>query len=270
MSRASQIRRIACAALVLALCGCARTAGKPGADTPAAVAQAIAMADIPAGRFVMGTDEAAGFQNGHPAHPVSVPAFRLGRYDVTFDQYDAFARATGRALPGDEGWGRGERPVIHVDWSDIQAFIGWLNTAAGRHFRLPSEAEWEYAARGGTTTLYWWGDQPDPNMANTSANTGRDKWEFTSPVGAFPANTYGLYEVLGNVWQVVADCRHPSYNGAPADGSAWTAGDCDSRVVRGGFYGSIRRGMQVAARGAVGEHFDSMGVGFRVAENAGK
>jgi formylglycine-generating enzyme required for sulfatase activity len=236
------------------------------ADVAAALVQKIEMVDIPVGRFWMGTDGESGFQNGYPRHEVTIGAFRMGKYEVTFDQYDAFARATGRALPADEGWGRGDRPVIHVNWNDIHAFIDWLNQG-GRRFRLPSEAEWEYAARGGTTTLYWWGDEPDASHANASANTGADQWEFTAPVGRFPVNPFGLHDVLGNVWEIVADCRHPTYDGAPTDGRAWIDSDCDSRVVRGGYYGSIQRGMQVAARAAAGEHFDSMGLGFRLAED---
>jgi formylglycine-generating enzyme required for sulfatase activity len=240
---------------------------RPAADTPQAVAATLQMADIPAGHFIMGTKAEVGFQNGFPPHPVNVPAFKLDRYDITFDEYDAFARATGRDLPEDEGWGRGERPVIHVSWRDAQAFIAWLNAGTGRHFRLASESEWEYAARAGTTTLYYWGDNPDPNYANTQTNQGRDHFEYTAPVGSFPANPFGLYDMAGNVWQLTEDCRHPTYDGAPADGSAWVSGDCDSRTARGGSWGSISRGMQVAASAAAGEQFDGMDLGFRVAES---
>jgi formylglycine-generating enzyme required for sulfatase activity len=239
----------------------------PRADTPEAVASTLQMLDIPAGRFVMGTDPAVSFQNGFPAHAVQVSAFRLSRYDVTFDQFDAFARATHRELPIDEGWGRGERPVIHVSWRDAQAFIAWLNQGTGRRFRLPSEAEWEYAARAGTTTLYWWGNEPDPDKANTATNTGRDHYRYTSPVGAFPPNPWGLYDVSGNVWQFVEDCRHGSFEDAPVDARAWSGGPCDSHMVRGGGFGSIRRGMQVAARAAAGESWDSAEIGFRLAED---
>lgn len=193
--------------------------------------------------------------------------FRMARYDVTFDQYDAYARATHRPLPPDEGWGRGPRPVINVEWSDIQAFIAWLNQGTGRRFRLPSEAEWEYAARAGTRTAYWWGDEPDSNQANTATNGGRDVWHFSSPVGSFPANPFGLYDMHGDVWQFVADCRHLTYVQAPIDGSAWLDGDCDSRVVRGGYYGSLKLGMRSNSRGAAGERFHSMGLGFRLAES---
>jgi formylglycine-generating enzyme required for sulfatase activity len=268
------LRRLACAAgLALLAAGCeeSKPAGEPvldvTQDNPLAVARAIEMVDIHGGQFVMGVDEAVGFQNGYPRHTVNVMPFRMGKYEVTFAQYDAFARATGRPLPADEGWGRANRPAIHVSWTDAKAFADWLSTGSGRRFRLPSEAEWEYAARGGTTTLYWWGDKPDPNMANTAADQGRDTFPDTAPVGSFPANPVGLYDVLGNVWELVEDCRKPDYEGAPLDGSAWVDKDCDSRVVRGGTFGSVSRGMQVAARGAAGEHFDSAGMGFRLAED---
>lgn len=240
---------------------------RPATDSPRAVAATLSMAPIRSGEFVMGTEPSVSFQNGFPPHRVRIGAFLLARFDVTFDQYDAFARATHRALPPDEGWGRGERPVIHVSWRDAHAFIDWLSQGTGRRLRLPSEAEWEYAARGGTTTLYWWGDEPDPDKANTVTNTGRDHFRYTSPVGAFPANPFGLYDMSGNVWQFVEDCRHGSFEGAPADARAWVEGPCDSRVVRGGSYASIRRGMQVAARAAAGETFDSAELGFRVAED---
>jgi formylglycine-generating enzyme required for sulfatase activity len=235
--------------------------------TAAAVADSIVMIDIAAGEFVMGTEADAGFQNGYPPRPVSVPAFRIGRTEVTFAQYDAFAGATGRRLPPDEAWGRGERPVIHVDRADAAAFIDWLNAGTGRSFRLPTEAEWEYAARGGTTERYWWGDDVDHGLVNNSVDEGDDVWAFTAPVDRFPPNPFGLVDVLGNVWELVADCRYSSYEGAPIDGSARSGGACESRVVRGGSWGSTARGIEVAARAAAAETFESMDVGFRLAES---
>ena len=274
MSNPARARRwrCGCCSLALLLAACSHPLGPtpvaaPAADTPAAVAASMQMVDLPAGQFVMGTDPSVSFQNGFPAHRVRVSPFRIARYDVTFDQYDAFARATRRDLPVDEGWGRGARPVIHVSWNDAQAFITWLNERTGRHFRLPTEAEWEYAARGGTTTLYWWGNEPNPDMANTATNAGRDRFAYTSPVGTFPPNPFGLYDISGNVWQMTQDCRHGSYEGAPVDGRAWVDAPCDSRSVRGGGWAGIRRAMQVAARAAIGESFDSAELGFRLAES---
>lgn len=230
------------------------------------VAKTITMVDIPAGTFTMGTESNVGFQNGWPPQTVTVPAFRLSTTEITFAQYDAFAQATNLALPPDEGWGRDSRPVIHVSWADAQAFIAWLNDNTGRRFRLPSEAEWEYAARGGATTLYWWGDKVNHASVNNSVSKGNEQWEFTAPVGQLPANPFGLYDILGNVWELVADCRHANYEGAPNDGSAWMDGECNSHVLRGGSWGSTSRGVQAAARAAAGEHFASMDIGFRLAE----
>jgi formylglycine-generating enzyme required for sulfatase activity len=243
-----------------------------GAPSAAAldVAESIAMVDIPGGVFVMGTEAADGFQNGTPPHRVALRGFRMSRTEITFAQYDAYARETGRELPPDETWGRGRRPVIHVSWSEVQGFIDWLNAATGRRFRLPTEAEWEYAARGGTTSLYWWGDEVDHTLVNNSVDDGRDVWQYTAPVGEMPPNPYGLLDILGNVWELVADCRHPDYIDAPADGTARLDGDCDSRIARGGSWGSTSRGVQVAARGAAAESFSSMDLGFRLVESAGE
>jgi formylglycine-generating enzyme required for sulfatase activity len=259
---------LAAAAMLVASCTTNNfPAARSAADSPLAVAARIEMVNIPAGRFVMGTDPSVSFQNGFPRHGVNIAAFRMARNVVTFDEYDAFARATGRNLPTDEGWGRGNRPVINVSWRDAQAFVLWLNRGTRRQFRLPSEAEFEYAARAGATTLYWWGDEPDPDKANTAANVGRDQYPYTSPVGAFPPNAFGLHDMAGNIWQMTQDCRHGSYEGAPVDGSAWLDGPCTGRVVRGGGFGGIRRAMQTAARAAAGETFESAELGFRLAEN---
>lgn len=252
-------RRItAPAALVLACFGACR----PAASQSAAGPTAITLLALEGGAFIMGTTSIEG-QQGGPPHRVTIAPFKLAETDITFDQYDAFARATSRALPQDEGRGRGDRPVINVSWAEMQDYIAWLNARTGHHYRLPSEAEWEYAARGGTTTAYYWGDELDPKMANYAAS----KIEGPSPVKAFPPNPFGLYDMSGNVWQVVADCVHPTYDGAPADGSAWVGADCYARVVRGGSYGDIRFGITVAARGGIGETFRSMSVGFRLAED---
>jgi formylglycine-generating enzyme required for sulfatase activity/cytochrome c2 len=232
------------------------------------VARSIEMVEIPAGIFTMGTDPEVNFQNGFPPHRVTVESFLIATTEVTFDQYDSFADATGRERPPGETWGRGDRPVIHVDWSDVHAFIDWLNAATGRAFRLPTEAEWEYAARGGTTSLYWWGNEIDHRLVNNSVDAGTDAWEFTAPVGRFPNNPFGLLDVLGNVWEFVEDCRHSSYENAPSDQHARLDGDCDSRVVRGGSWGSTSRGVQVAARGAASESYAAMDLGFRLAEDA--
>lgn len=226
------------------------------------------MIDIPAGKFTMGAPPDADAQQGKPQHEVTVRAFRLGETPVTFAQYDAFARAAGRALPQDDGLGRGHMPVVNVDRADMLAYLGWLNgQEADGGYRLPSEAEWEYAARGGTTTPFYWGEDPSPDHANIRGIAGRDQWEFTSPVGSFPANPWGLFDMAGNVWEMTEDCRTGSYEGAPADGSPRVTEDCVSHITRGGDYSSARRGQRPTARTAAGNTFRSGSLGFRVAQD---
>jgi len=146
------------------------------------------------------------------------------RYEVTFEEYDRFADATGRDKPKDKGWGRGKRPVINVSWDDAKAYVDWLSEQTDESYGLPSEAQWEYAARAGTTTKYWWGNTAYHEYANygtekccAGLKTGKDKWKNTSPVGSFEPNPFGLYDMVGNVWEWVADPYHDNYNGAPKD-----------------------------------------------------
>jgi formylglycine-generating enzyme required for sulfatase activity len=236
-------------------------------ETVAAAIAGIAMIDLPASHFVMGADESQGFSAGSPPHVVRIRAFRMGKYEVTFDQYDAFARDTGRELPDDEGWGRGSRPVINVTWADTQAFIDWLKRKSKRRFRLPSEAEWEYAARGGTNTAFWWGDQLNPELVNADGINGKDQWLYTAPVGQFPPNPFGLYDVAGNVYERVADCWHTRYDKAPGDGGAWVGAPCYGRVIRGGSWDSFKRPLMSAGRSAMAEPVASESIGFRLAED---
>jgi formylglycine-generating enzyme required for sulfatase activity len=232
------------------------------------VADSIAMADLPGGKYVMGTNSVDEHeQQTYPARHVTIKPFRIAKTDVTFDQYDQYARKTGHLLPQDEGFGRGTRPVINLDRAEVDGFIAWLNAGTGRHFRLPSEAEWEYAARGGTTTPYFWGTAPSNDYANLASDGGRDHYLTTAPVASFLPNGFGLYDMVGNVWQRVEDCRHPTMEGAPVDGRPWLGAACDSRMMRGGWYGSFTRGSQVTTRTAVADEFRSMGVGFRLAED---
>jgi formylglycine-generating enzyme required for sulfatase activity len=187
------------------------------------------MVVIPAGEFLMGSpeDESERQANEGPQHPVVfAQSFAMGRYAVTFDEYDRFCEATGREKPGDQGWGRGRRPVINVSWEDTVAYCGWLSQETGAPYRLLSEAKWEYAARAGTKTAFWWGDEIDTTRANYNGEyTYRNgpKGEYrqkTVPVDAFEPNPFGLYQVHGNVWEWVQDAWHGSYEGAPTDGSA--------------------------------------------------
>ena len=195
-----------------------------------------------------------------------VAAFALSKYEVTFEEYDLFVAGTGGRRPSDNGWGRGHRPVIDVSWHDAADYAAWLSAETGKRYRLPSEAEWEYAARAGTTTAYAWGNERDGNRANCNGCGSRWDSEQTAPVGSFRANAWGLHDMHGNVWEWVEDCWHDSYRGAPRNGSAWTSGgDCGRRVLRGGAWGNTPGYLRSAYRGGDAAGLRVAYSGFRVA-----
>ena len=215
-------------------------------------------------------DLSGDLEGGEPVHRVTVPAFKLGKYEVTFAQWDACVAdgGCGGYRPYDIKYGRGNRPVINVSWDDAQLFIDWLNARTGGHYRLPTEAEWEYAARAGTTTRYSWGDDIGRNRANCHGNFCGDSYRNTAPVGSFPANAWGLHDMNGNVWEWVQDCWNGSYAGAPSDGSAWTSGDCSLRVLRGGSWRYSPRDLRSAYRFRQGSRSDRVrDRGFRLAQD---
>jgi formylglycine-generating enzyme required for sulfatase activity len=195
------------------------------------------MVVIPPGSFRMGSEDGA--DDEKPVHEVKiVKAFSIGKYEVTFEEYDQFAADTGRELPGDMGWGRGKRPVINVSWDDAVAYAQWLSKKVkvekGKDYRLPTEAEWEYAARAGTQTRYWWGDDAGKGQANCNGCGSQWDGKQTAQVGSFPVNPFGLHDTAGNVWEWAEDCYHENYKGVPADGAAWEEKNCGRRVIRGG------------------------------------
>jgi formylglycine-generating enzyme required for sulfatase activity len=219
------------------------------------------MVEIPAGSFRMGDLSGNGANDERPVHEVRFArSFFMGVHPVTFDEYDCFAQATGRKLPKDRGWGRGRRPVIYVSWDDAVAYCQWLSAQTGQTYRLPSEAEWEYACRAGTTTEYWWGDEIGHNNANCGGCG-------TTPVGSFAPNPWGLYDMHGNVWEWCADCWNNRYDDAPSDGSAWTNGNCEWWVLRGGSWSSSEQGVRAAYRGNITTSYRSRFHGFRVARD---
>lgn len=223
----------------------AAPAGKDCADCPEMIV-------VPAGSFMMGSPDT---ERGHSAHEAPLREvtfarpFAIGKYEVTYDEWDACVADGGCEDVPDEGWGRGRRPVLYVNFEMAVGYTRWLSDKTGQSYHLPSEAQWEYAARGGTATTWSWGD--DPTLACESGNVGDDalrrerpEWELhdcndgfartTAPVGSFKPNGFGLHDTAGNAWEWVQDCYNPDYAGAPADGSAWLTGDCVRRVVRGG------------------------------------
>ena len=230
---------------------------------------AAGMVEIPAGRFRMGDLNGGGdYYRERPVHRVTVPDFKMGKYEVTFTQWDACVAdgGCGGYRPSDAGWGRGNRPVINVSWGNAQRFIGWLNAKTGGNFRLPTEAEWEYAARAGSTTKYSWGNRIGSNRANCYEDCG-DRWKYTAPVGSFSANAWGLHDMHGNVREWVEDCHNDSYAGAPTDGRAWTSGHCYGGAVRGGSWNLDSRGLRSASRDWSPRSNRNYNQGFRLVQD---
>jgi formylglycine-generating enzyme required for sulfatase activity/serine/threonine protein kinase len=241
------------------------------ADLPVMVA-------IPAGSFSMGCQpgEKECSDDEKPAHRVQVAAFELGQTEVTFDQWDACVADGGcTEKPADQGWGRGRRPVINVSWDDAQQYVAWLSRQTGQSWRLPTEAEWEYAARAGTSTAFSTGNCITTAQANYDGNydyadcgakTGK-YLQKTQPVGSYPANRWNLYDMHGNVLEWVQDCYHDSYTGAPKDGSEWRGSCSESgrRVLRGGSWGNGPWVLRSANRNGLvtGDRLNDLG--FRVA-----
>ena len=260
------------------------------------------MVAVPAGKFLMGSpvSEPGRFDSEGPQHVVQIKAFAIGKFDVTSKQFLEFLAATGyQPKPCNKtlnlGWqyaGRGlayppseneppDWPAVCLDHKDALAYIAWLNaevkaahpTLANRAgpYRLPSEAEWEYAARAGTATSRWWGEAIGSGNAN--CNGCGSNWDnrVLAPVDAFRPNPFGLYGLLGNNWDWTQDCWHPSYVDAPSDGSAWMSGDCAKHVIRGGAWNNVPIFVRSASRNGAadsgGEYDYSSLAGFRVARD---
>ena len=227
------------------------------------------MISIPGGTFRMGDLSGDGDDDERPVHSVTVPVFSMGKYEVTFAQWDTCVAYGGCGVyrPDDEGWDRGNRPVINVSWDDAQSFIDWLNNKTGGIFRLPTEAEWEYAARAGNTTKYSWGDSIGHNRANCEGCGSRWDDDRTAPVGSFSANAWGLHEIHGNVREWVRDCWNDSYVGAPSDGRAWTSGDCSQRLFRSGSWYDLSEWVRSSSRAKNSRSSQFSNLGFRLARD---
>ena len=227
------------------------------------------MVVLGSGSYRMGS--ADGNERELPVHAVTIGApFALGKYEVTFEEWDACVRGggcpRGEGVAADRGWGRGRRPVIRVSWDDAQRYVRWLSGKTGKSYRLPSESEWEYAARSGTDTAYSWGDGIGRNRANCRGCGSRWDDKQTAPVGSFGSNGWGLHDMHGNVFEWVEDCWNVNYKGAPRDGSAWRSGECSVRVLRGGSWFSVPSNLRAAIRFWVTTGNRNNGVGFRVAQ----
>ncbi|WP_052761218.1 SUMF1/EgtB/PvdO family nonheme iron enzyme [Sedimenticola thiotaurini] len=219
---------------------------------------------IRGGSFMMGSPMSQLANEEQPVHEVTLKNFSIGRYEVTFRDYELFAAATDRPLPDDLGWGQGPRPVINVSWEDARAYTQWLSEQTGQRYRLPTEAEWEYAASAGTESPYWWGSELGTGNANCFNCGSRWDGSSTAPVGRFKPNPFGLYNTAGNVMEWVEDCYHSSYDGAPTDGSSWQEPGCTERVVRGGAFNKPGESLRVTRRGRHDPDARLLVVGFRV------
>ena len=204
------------------------------------------MVVVPSGEFTMGSNDTP---YEKPLHKVRIARpFAIGRREVTFDEWDqCFAALACKYKPSDHGWGRGNRPVIDVSWDDAKLFVAWLSQKTGRSYRLPSEAEWEYAARAGTNTPFWWGNTADKGHANCEG-CGAAATRQTLPTGSLRPNGFGLYDVSGNAAEWVEDCWNDTYRGVPNNGAPATTGMCMQHGLRGGSFASNASLIRSAAR----------------------
>jgi formylglycine-generating enzyme required for sulfatase activity/chromosome segregation ATPase/CRP-like cAMP-binding protein len=222
------------------------------------------MVELRAAEFHMGSGSGSPYFDERPRHVVQLRSFAISRHEVSFAEYDRFAEASGRALPEDMGWGQDAQPVINVSWDDARAYAEWLSGQTGQRYRLPTEAEWEYAARAGREERYWWGNEVGSGQANCHGCGSRWDSLRTAPVGSFAANPFGLHDMNGNVQEWVQDCYRDSYQGASGDGRAVEVTGCARRVVRGGGYASAPDSLRGAARNQLAPDSRLDHVGFRL------
>ena len=264
-------RRIA-AIVVAVMTACAPGAASAGSDGQSLPGEVFSdcpdcgeLVIVPSGEFEMGS---AVKPTEQPVHHVAIAKdFAIGRREVTFAEWDRCVASGGcKYSPPDRGWGRGDRPVTNVSWDDAQEFVAWISKTTGKSYRLPTEAEWEYAARGGATTPYWWGQDVGAGRAQCAECGDREPGK-TVPVGSFRPNAFGLYDTAGNAAEWIEDCWNASYRGAPGDGSAWSSGDCSLRVLRGGSFADKAAALRSSARFRYDEDVRYYANGFRVARD---
>ena len=219
---------------------------------------------LPAGSFEMGSPGSSRNADERPRHTVKVDRIAVSKYEVTFAEYEKFAAAAGRKIPDNLYLDKESHPVLFVTWDDAFYYTKWLSEQTGQKYRLPSEAEWEYAAGAGKTSPFWWGFEEMPNMAHCfGCGTGFDPRKPTK-IGSFKPNGFGLYDTAGNVAEWVRDCWHENYNGAPGDAAVWEGGDCAYRVARGGAYSSPPQSTRHAKRDRYKSDSAYDHIGFRI------
>jgi formylglycine-generating enzyme required for sulfatase activity/class 3 adenylate cyclase len=232
-------------------------------STPVPVPSAVSVREpemiaIRGGSYAMGSNEDP---TERPVHQATIKPFAIGKYPVTVQEWNESAAAKACGFTAN---GRDDAPVTNVSWTDAQEYIAWLAQATKKPYRLPSESEWEYAARAGTQTRYWWGDKLQPGMV-ACKDCGDTSTEQPAKVGSFKPNPFGLYDMGGGVDQWVEDCWHKNYQGAPVDGSPWKGGDCGSHVLRSGSWKNDARYVRPANRDSYDTNVRYPTHGFRVA-----
>lgn len=257
------------------------------------------MVEVPLGHFLIGSqeNEPGRFRDEGPQKTVKIMSpLAVGKYEVSWAEWEEcvaddgcidnseknYSSLTEIKFAGDAGYGRGQRPVINVDWNDANSYATWLSKKTGKKYRLLSEAEWEYVARAGTNSVYNWGDNPlkacdHENISDWPVGLKHSTWsrvkctdgfgDETAPVGSFPANSFGVHDMHGNVSEWTADCYTDNYSKTPDDGSAHTDGDCSYRTQRGGTWGSGPRHFRLAYRTAKRTNYRIDSLGFRVARD---
>ena len=239
-------------------------AGEPFNDILKSGAAAPTMIWLPAGRFAMGARDSGAAFDERPQHNVTINKFAMSVHEITIAQYNQFARTTGRKPPKTGDLDAVKHPIFFVSWNDTLAYTKWLSAQTGKTYRLATEAEWEYAARAGTTTPYWWGRKLSGDHAHCFAcETGLDPRHPTR-VGRFAPNAFGLYDTAGNIEEWVYDCYNKNYQGAPDDGSVFEGGDCSMRGVRGGAYSSGPRALRPSARSKFRQNGSNDNIGIRI------
>jgi formylglycine-generating enzyme required for sulfatase activity len=255
------------------------------------------MVVVPGGRFQLGSppeERERSSEEGPLREIVFLRAFAVGKYEVTVDQFEAFVRESGHSI-GQQctfwtgkletasgsfrspGFAQaGTHPAVCVSWNDARAYVAWLSRKTGKRYRLLSEAEWEYSARAGTRTRFWWGDEASRDRANYGTDAccnglslGPDRYFYTAPVGQFSANSFGLHDLHGNVWEWTEDCYNGTLDGTSTDGSARLTGDCNNRVDRGGSWANPPADLRSARRARLGVDHRGNYLGFRVARTLG-
>ncbi len=225
------------------------------------------MVQVPSGTFRMGGASGIISADEVPRHKVNIESIMVSVYEVTYAEYDLFAKSSNRKLPDSSGWDRKTHPVNNISWDDALRYTKWLSKQTGKIYRLLSESEWEYVARAGTTSSFWWGTSAGTSNAHCFDCKSDYNTSKPAKVGTYKPHTFGLYDTAGNLYEWVHDCYHRNYKEAPTDGSVWEGGDCEVRVVRGGAFRSPADSMRVENREKFPSKRGQYNVGFRLARD---